>query len=85
MITEKIIDIFILIPKLCLNFLPTFEFSLPDVSIFNYFIDVLSYIAYILPLGHIITIFTLSFFITNFRVIWTIILRIKSFIPTMGG
>lgn len=58
--------------------IPIFEFS-------ELVLQIISYAFYFLPMATIIIIFKLSLFITGIRYTWSIFLRIKSFIPGLGG
>jgi len=51
------------------------------VSFEKYFAN----IAYVLPLDRLFPILVLSFFLHNAQIAYSMILRIKSFIPTMGA
>ena len=44
-----------------------------------------SYIAWILPLTELLPLFIFRIALECFNIFWKIVLRIKSFIPTMGG
>lgn len=86
MITDFIISIIVL---------PVYSlfsvFSLPVVGniaipddAFEALKKILTNIGYIVPLEIIIPIFLISAVLDHFTAIWALILRIKSFIPTMG-
>ena len=57
--------------------------SIPDDS-FEALKKILANIAYIVPVNHFMIMLGFSFVLSNFKTIWALILRIKSFIPTMG-
>lgn len=84
MITEAIINIFLAIPNLLIALLPTTNLSFPD-SLTSICDTLFFGLGYILPIGGLMPIFVCSFILSNFRIVWAIILRIKSFIPTMGA
>ena len=66
-------------------------FSLPLVEnieipadTFNEIEVVISNVAYIVPVKGLLLIISISLVLDNFTIIWSLILRIKSFIPSMG-
>lgn len=84
MIFDKLIE-FILSPVTWLiNVIPSPNITIP-VDVFSNMGDVFGAIGYIVPWKGLLPIFTISFSIVGFRILWAIILRIKSFIPTLGG
>ena len=86
MITDLIINAFLLVPYLLLNgfFVLDFNFSLFN-NFFDIFNSLSSGIGYVFPIAGLTPIFTISLAIYTFRIVWSIILRVKSFIPTMGA
>lgn len=83
MITEKIIEILLLPLITLINQLPTLELTInADLSVF---IDYLSFSNKVFPIVEVMPILLFKFFvIPTFGIVWSLILRIKSFIPTMG-
>lgn len=83
MITDTIIRALMYYPLMLINAIPAL-----DVSMSNEYIDIfksyMSYVAYFIPVAGLIPIILLNFAIANFRIIWALILRVKSLIPTMG-
>lgn len=73
----------IYIITLLLDLIP--DFDLPIFEVPRDLLQILSYAWYFLPMGTISTLFMLSIFITGIRYTWSIVLRIKSFIPFLGG
>ena len=67
-----------------LSLLPDIDLSLPD-NIFNSVSSVLANVAYVLPVVALMPIFVISLSLSIFRASWSLIIRIKSFIPTMGA
>ena len=47
--------------------------------------NILGFACYVLPMGTIISIFTARMALASFRLIMAIVVRAKSFIPTMGA
>ena len=83
MITETIISLFTFIPLQLLKALPDFSIEFPD-SVFDGFVNILSGLAYILPIAGLLPIFAISIGMSVFKVAWALVIRTKSFIPTMG-
>jgi hypothetical protein len=83
MITEAIINVFLSIPRLLVSVLPTVDTQIPD-GVFSGMTALLYGIAWALPLTALMPILIITFGLDIFRVIMAIIVRIKSFIPTMG-
>jgi hypothetical protein len=83
MITESILNIFMFIPRIIIGLLPTIPAKIPE-NVFSTVDNLLYGIGYVLPMTALAPIFIISFAIDGFRVIMAIIVRIKSFIPTLG-
>lgn len=83
MITQKVLDVFMFIPSLIIDLVPEFTTSIPE-NVFDGVNTVLYGIGYVLPMTALAPIFIISFAVDNFRVVIALIVRIKSFIPTMG-
>lgn len=64
--------------------LPDINFSIPD-NAFAGLEYIFSGVAYFLPVKALLPIVLVDFSISSFHIVWSIILRIKSFIPTMGA
>ena len=84
MITEGILNILAFIPNALLNSISTVSLNIPD-NIFSGLDSIFNCLGFIFPISGLLLILTLSFAIKSFQIIWSIILRIKSFIPTMGS
>lgn len=69
---------------LLVSSLPSFDITLPFTA-FNVLQDLFNGIAFFLPMNTIATIFSIKLAVVGFRFAWAIILRIKSFIPLLGG
>lgn len=84
MITELILTPFIFIAKLIISLLPDFVVDLPESIMHG--INVLSQnVGYILPISGLIRIFNFYLLFLLFRFGFSLVIRIKSFIPTMGN
>jgi hypothetical protein len=84
MIIEKIVEVFLGIAEWLLNFLPDLNFELP-VGFMEIIGNIFYGVNYFVPLNQVLPILVISFGITGFRIVWATVLRIKSFIPAMGG
>lgn len=85
MVTDAIINTLLFVPYKILSSLPLpdIEFSLPD-DVFNGILQFIQTVAYIMPVKGLLVWVTFTILLDNFRIIWAFILRVKSFIPTMG-
>ncbi len=63
--------------------LPTINFDIPDNVLDG--LQYLAYIGYFVPITELMPILVISVSLSVFHITWAIILRIKSFIPTMGA
>lgn len=84
MITDKILNILFYLPLLLAKAVPDMDFSIPD-NVFNGFNTFLFNVGYIIPIKALIPILVSSFTISFFQIAWALVIRIKSFIPTMGA
>lgn len=83
MITDAILNVLLALPLLLLNALPAIDINLSDSPIdkvLNYF----TMFNAILPISDAFIILGIFLVLHNFSFIWSLLLRIKSFIPTMG-
>lgn len=83
MITDAILNVLLALPLLLLNALPSIDIDLSDSPIdkvLNYF----TMFNTILPISDALLILGIYLVLHNFAFIWSLLLRIKSFIPTMG-
>lgn len=69
---------------LIIGLLPKVNITLPS-SLFNSLHSLLYGVGYLLPLKGLVPIFVMSLSLSLFKITMAIILRIKSFIPTMGN
>lgn len=84
MITEGILNLFVLIPNALLNNMEGVSISIPD-NVFSGLDSIFNCLGFLFPISGLLIILTLSFAIKSFQIIWSIVLRVKSFIPTMGA
>ena len=67
-----------------ISLLPTIDISIPD-GVFNVLGNLLNGIGYFIPVRGLLPIFLFSISFHSFRFVWKIMLRIKSFIPTISS
>lgn len=84
MIVDAFINLLLAPIKLLLSALPTIGVSMP-AGVFDVLTDTMAFIGYMLPVDTIITCFGIRLGMASFRQIIALIVRIKSFIPTMGS
>lgn len=84
MITEAILSLFLGLGDMFLNMLPSLNFTIPG-GVLSVTTIMFNGIGYVLPVADLLPILFFSILFDNFHVVWSIILRIKSFIPTMGA
>lgn len=84
MITEGILNILAFLPNLLLDSLGSISLSIPS-NIFDGLNSIFNCLGFIFPISGLLVILGVSFTIKNFQIIWSLILRIKSFIPSMGS
>lgn len=84
MITDTIINIFLALPRNLLALLPDVNIELPEVA-FQELFDIISSLTWALPVVALMPILVISFMLQGFKIAWALLIRIKSFIPTMGA
>lgn len=86
MITEAILDCFIKLPLMLLSSVApsSLVISIPS-SVNEGLRSMLSGVAYVFPFFAIFPIFLAKQLLKGSRIAWAVIIRIKSFIPTMGA
>lgn len=84
MITKAIIDFILILPNALLDLLPHMEIAIPD-GVFNSLNSILGLLGFIFPIKGLLVILSTSIAIKSFHIIWALILRIKSFVPTEGN
>ena len=84
MITEALINVFLFLPKLLLQSLPDIDISIPK-DIFDTLQNFLLNLEYIFPIVELLPILVISISLSLFKIAWALVIRIKSFIPTMGA
>lgn len=84
MIFDKIIEFLIAPVTWLIDLIPSMDFTF-SANVLANIMDLFRALGYIVPWKGLLPILTSSMFILMFRLTWTIILRVKSFIPTLGG
>ena len=86
MITDAIINIIFLLPYGLLSAMDSlnFELTLP-ADMFEIIKDLTVGVNYVVPVERLMPIFITMLSLSIFKIVWAIIIRIKSFIPTMGS
>lgn len=84
MITDKILDVLFYFPLLLAQEFPKIELALPD-NVFNGIDTFLSNVGYVIPITALMPILVSSLALSSSKIAWALIIRIKSFIPTMGA
>lgn len=67
-----------------LNALPGLNFVIPSDLLEDAF-DFVNGVAFFLPMSSLIALFEIKLTVINFRLAWSILLRIKSFIPEISS
>lgn len=83
MIFTAIINLFLNLFKGLISLLPTINFTIPANichTIANFFAGV----TYFFPIKALLPILVFSVALNSFKIIYNLLLRVKSFIPTMG-
>lgn len=70
--------------NLLLSALPTIGFQLPD-GVFNSIVDTCAFIGYVLPINSVLACISIRLSMYVARAAMAVIVRVKSFIPTMGS
>lgn len=84
MITESILNTLAFIPNLLLENMSTISLTIPD-NIFEGLNSIFNCLGFLFPISGLLIILGTSFSIKSIQIVWAIIIRIKSFIPTMGA
>lgn len=91
MITDAILNVFLGLADFIVGLLPDFSgafsgfSSLVSSDFFALCGSLFDFVGYILPLPTVVSILTISLLISAGHIIWALVIRIKSFIPTMGS
>lgn len=85
MILDAIFSFLCYLPNLLLDGLTSISsFVIPEDT-FNWWNNVFYTLRYVFPVWALVPIFTISFTVTGFQIAWAFVLRVKSFVPTMGS
>lgn len=67
-----------------INALPSFSLTIP-ADLLTGAADFLNGVSFFLPMQSLIALFEIKIIVINFRLAWSILLRIKSFIPEISS
>ena len=84
MITDLLISALSAVPLMLLSLLPDVNISIPS-GVFDWLISTCNMVAYILPVKALMPIIAIMISVNGFKIAWALVLRVKSFIPTMGS
>jgi len=84
MLIETNIRMMLFLPELLLSMLPQIELELPD-NVLAGLGDVFGAVGYFFPVAALLPILIISIAMDLFQIIMAIVVRIKSFVPTMGA
>lgn len=66
-----------------LDSLPTLNFTIPT-DLFNNISGFFNGVAFFLPIAPLLVLFQLKMLVVTFRIFWSLVMRVKSFIPTIS-
>lgn len=84
MVFDKIMEFIVAPVTWLINLFPAMDFSFSPTVLAD-IMDLFRALGYVIPWAGLLPILTASILLLSFRLTWTIILRLKSFIPTLGG
>jgi hypothetical protein len=84
MIIEAIITALLFIPNILIGLLPTITTEFPD-GITEVVRGTFGVVSYFIPVAALVPIIVLYFSMDLFKVFMALVVRIKSFIPSMGA
>lgn len=84
MITNAIVDVLLAPVLLLVDLLPAVDVSIPD-NAFNSMSSVFDCIGFVLPVAAICPVLAMRIGLKTARSVMALVVRIKSFIPTMGA
>lgn len=84
MIIDSILSFILSIPNALLDGLPDVDLSAVGSGM-SYLNSILAYIGYFIPISELIPLMVIELAVIGFKIVWAIVLRVKSFIPTMGN
>ena len=84
MIFDIFIKLFTAPMKLFLQSIPTISVTIPE-DVLTQILEYIKLACYFLPVKTIVAILTINLAIWTFKITMAIVVRVKSFIPTMGA
>lgn len=82
MITDALLDILLFLPNLLLDGLDVLSLVIPE-GVFDGLAKIFAFIGWF-PIKQLLPILVMSISVATFKITWALLIRIKSFIPTMG-
>ena len=84
MILDAVIGAFIAPVSYLFMMIQSFTFEI-SADVFNGLYTLFANIGYIFPIAGLFPIFVVTFTLKGLQISWALLIRIKSFIPTMGA
>jgi len=84
MITDFLLNLVVSVPMMLLDAMGDFSIAIP-AGVFDGLFIVLANVAFFVPIGGLMPILQISFSIKGTQILWALLIRVKSFIPTMGA
>lgn len=84
MIIVALWDVLLFVPNALLDMISPIDFVIPS-GVFSFFHDFVITLGYVFPLGGLLPIVIASGVLEASKIAMAIIVRLKSFIPTMGS
>lgn len=84
MILDAILSVLLSVPNMLLDSMGDIVINISE-GVFSFLDTVLPYLNYFVPINSLLPLLAIEIAIIGFKIIWAIILRVKSFIPTMGS
>ena len=83
MITDTLLKLLTMPVIILIESVSVIGFTIP-VGVFNGLLLLSENLGYIFPISSLLPIFVLKILLRNARIVWAMVIRVKSFIPTMG-
>jgi len=84
MIIDAILGVLLAVPNMLLDGMGNIGITIPD-GVFSFLSSVLPFLGYLLPIVALLPLMGIEMAVMIFKIVWAIILRVKSFVPTMGA
>jgi len=84
MIADILLGVLLALPNMLLDTLGALSLSIPTGFVSG-LSSIFGSINYFVPITQLMPILVIEFAVVGFKIIWAIVVRVKSFIPTMGS